>query len=55
MNILIDTKSSLKASLLNYMCMRMKFRGSVLGGDANTTKPESYKNAPCVFGAEVKH
>ena len=33
MNFLTDTKSSLKESLMNYMCLRMRFRGTVLGGE----------------------
>ena len=56
MNILIDTKSSLKESLLNYMCMRMKFRGTVLGGEPAPTKTVSAAaESPCVLDTRIKH
>ena len=54
MNFLTDTKSSLKASLMNYMCMRMRFRGTVLGSEYQRTA-SSVDVAPCVFEAKIKH
>ena len=54
MNFLTDTKLSLKKSLLNYMCLRMRFRGTVLAGEYQ--HPASPADAAaCVFEAKIKH
>lgn len=54
MNFLTDTKSSLKESLMNYMCMRMKFRGTVLGSEYQRPA-SSADTAPCIYETKIKH
>ena len=54
MNFLTDTKLSLKDSLQNYMCLRMRFRGTVLAGEYQ--HPASPADAAAyVFEAKIKH
>lgn len=54
MNFLTDTKSSLKESLMNYMCLRMRFRGTVLGGEYQ--HPASPADAAAsIVKTKIKH